>query len=178
MKTVLTILFALMLSESTMAQVPFKWDIIDSTSFSKNEIYSQTKMFIAETWKSSNNVIQNDDKDGGAILVKGISIQNRFFALNDHKWSFSYNVKFMFKENRYRIIIQDVHCVSAGTTGSPWPLLPTDEGYPEKNGLLKTSINRERYEDIMMSLREELQLIVDLYKVHMVNNQNKQETDW
>jgi hypothetical protein len=160
---------------SIFGQTTLKWDIIDTNNMSISEMYSHTKMFIAKTWVSSNSVIQNDDKDGGVIFIKGMNIQNRFFALNDHEWRFSYSVKFMFKENRYRVIIDDVYCVSAGTSGSPWPCLPINEGYPEKNGLLKTSISKERYNDIVSSLHTELNLIINLYRAHMMTHEVSQK---
>ncbi len=35
----------------------------------KTHLYSATKMFIAEFWKSAKDVIQNDDKEAGIILI-------------------------------------------------------------------------------------------------------------
>jgi hypothetical protein len=61
-------------------QANFKWEVTDSSKKSASEIYSETKMFIAKTWKSSNEVIQNDDKEAGIILVKAISLQKESFC--------------------------------------------------------------------------------------------------
>ena len=84
-----------------IGQTNFKWDKIDSIQKNQNELYSITKMYIGETWKSAQSVIQNDDKEGGSILVKGLSVQSLFFQMNDHRWTFSYTVKFLFKDNKY-----------------------------------------------------------------------------
>lgn len=55
----------------TFGQINFRWEKIDSVAKSKSQIYSDTKMFIAETWKSSKSVIQNDDKENGAVFIEG-----------------------------------------------------------------------------------------------------------
>ena len=60
------------------SQTNFQWEKIDSVNKSKAQIYSDTKMFIAEVWKSANSVIQNDDKESGLILVKGSTIKTCF----------------------------------------------------------------------------------------------------
>jgi len=59
------IVLSLCLSQIVFAQNDFKWETIDSTFNSKDQLYSLTKTFIAEKWKSANDVIQNDDKEGG-----------------------------------------------------------------------------------------------------------------
>ena len=68
---------------SAFSQTDFKWDKVDSVSKNKGQIYSDTKMFIAEFWKSAQNVIQNDDKEGGMILLKGVSVQSKFFQFTE-----------------------------------------------------------------------------------------------
>jgi hypothetical protein len=37
-------------------------------------------MYIAETWKSAQDVIQNDDKEGGADFSEGIKYSNTFLS--------------------------------------------------------------------------------------------------
>lgn len=73
MKKLISIAIVLMSILPLYSQENFKWDIVTEVpGLSKNELYSITKMFIAKTWKSANNVIQNDDKDAGQILVRVI----------------------------------------------------------------------------------------------------------
>ena len=62
---------------------------IDSVNKTKLQIYTDTKMFIAEYWKSAQNVIQNDDKDAGVILIKGSTTKFCTFMLNTHTFIFS-----------------------------------------------------------------------------------------
>jgi hypothetical protein len=151
----------------SFAQDNFKWDKIDSIAKNKNEIYSLTKMFIGETWKSAQDVIQNDDKEGGMILVKGLSIQSLYYQMNDHKWTFSYTVKFLFKDNKYRIVIEDVYCQAARCAQYEWPHMPVADTYPSEKGLKTTGVNEERYLEVMTTLKKELQSIADGYEKYL-----------
>ncbi len=177
-KLLLTKVFILM-SIFSFGQKDFKWDvIIDSLVSDKSQLYSKTKLFIAETWNSAQNVIQNDDKEAGIILIKGLSSQNLYYQLNDHKWTFNYTIKFLMKNNRCRIIIDDVYCSSAKTGQYEWPYMPVSDSYPQSKGYKITGVNEERYLTIMTSLKEELQGIVDSYSNAVKKPLIKNESDW
>jgi len=163
---------------ASFGQASFQWDVItDSLDDNQSQLYSKTKLFIGETWKSAQNVIQNDDKDAGIILVKGVIIQNLYYQMNDHRWTFSYSVKFLMKDNKCRIIIEDVYCSAARVTHYEWPHMPVSDVYPSSKGMKITGVNEKRYVQIMVSLRQELQSIIDSYidyvKKPLVNN-----SDW
>ena len=179
MKKVILTAISILFMTFSYAQANFKWVKIDSIAKNKNELYSLTKMYIGETWKSAQNVIQNDDKEGGAILVKGISVQSLYYQMDDHKWAFSYTVKFLFKDNKYRIVIEDVYCQSASTSYYELPHMPVADTYPTEKGLKITGVNEERYLEIMTSLKKELQSIADSYKNYLKNkNSNINNGDW
>jgi len=172
----------LMISASLMiafsyGQTNFKWEKVDSVAKSKDQIYTDSKMFIAEFWKSAQNVIQNDDKQGGLILVKGASIQSKIFQLVNHTWTFSYTIKFMMKENKYRIVIEDVYCSSARCAQNEWPYMPVADTYPSEKGLRITGVNEERYLEIMGSLKQELQSIADGYNTY-IKKLSSSNNDW
>lgn len=185
-RNLLLIFFTLIYAHyNCISQTNFKWDVkTDSLQDKQSQLYSKTKLFIAETWKSAKDVIQNDDANAGIILVKGISVKNLFYQLNDHKWTYSYKVKFMIKDNKCRIIIDDVACISAiaenknfGSYNNDWPLMPVADIYPSEKGLRLTGINEERYLKLMNSLKDELQLIVNLYLASMQKPYNE-ENEW
>jgi len=176
-KHLLLALFMIM-SILSFAQENFKWDtIIDSLDGNKDELYSKTKLFIAENWKSAQNVIQNEDKEAGIILIKGLSIQYMFFQLWDHKWNFSYSVKFLTKDNKCRIVIENVYCESARCSVHEWPHLPVADTYPTEKGLKTTGLSQERYIELMTLLKQDLQSIVDLYTIS-VKNPIIKNADW
>tara|TARA_R110000803_G_C11987103_1_gene321473 strand:+ start:3110 stop:3667 length:558 start_codon:yes stop_codon:yes gene_type:complete len=166
-KTLLTLVLVLF-GFISFGQTDFKWDVIvDSLESDKSELYSKSKLFIAEVYKSAQNVIQNDDKEAGIILVKGATLQTLYYQLNIHKWTFSYSIKFLVKDNKCRIIIEGVYCSDARVGIHDWPLMPVSNTYPESKGLRITGLNKKRYSLLMMKLKEELQLTVDLYAAYV-----------
>jgi len=160
----LLVLITIYLCPISFTQTTYQIVKIDSITKNKNEIYAITKMYIAETWKSSQDVIQNDDKDAGIILVKGLNIQHLVFQMNDHIWTFAYTVKFTFKDNKYRIVIDNIYNQSARCLTYEWPHLLISDTYP---GFKATAINEERYFIIMNALKTELQNIVYRYEKYL-----------
>ena len=175
MKTGLLTLFTVLYFSLSFAQTNFIWDEKDSILKNKNEIYSITKMFISEYWKSANDVIQNDDKEGGMILLKGLTSHSLVYQMNDHKWTYSYNVKFLFKDNKYRIVIENIQCHSARCGIYEWPLMPISETYPAEKGLASTGVNEVRYLELMGLLKTDMQQIVDAYKTYLKNSKSNDE---
>jgi len=166
----LIILFLITPLTLTFAQDNFKWDeVILVDSVTKDNLYSKTKIFIADTWVSSNDVIQLDDKEGGVIVLKCKNRQNMVFQLNDHIWYFNYTVKLYIKDNKVRITIDEVYCSYARCQSYDWPKMPVADAYPEKKGLVLTGLSKEKYNTLMLKLKSELQSVVDSYKTNMVN---------
>jgi hypothetical protein len=171
------LLLIIIFSPSIYGQTNFTWDKVDSISRNKNEIYSSTKMFISQTWNSAQDVIQNDDKDAGMILLKGLSSQSLYYQMNDHIWTFSYTVKFLMKDNKYRILIEDVYCKSARCQQYEWALMPVSDVYPSEKGLKLTGVSEQKYLEIMTKLKQDLQSIVDGYEKYLKTPKNT-NADW
>lgn len=146
-----------LISIQANAQNSYRWERIDSVSKTKSQIYSDTKMFIAETWKSSKDVVQNDDKENGIILVKGVISKFGGGVLNTGKFRYSYNVKFYIKEQKYRILIDNFVFDSADT---PNRKAQVAEKYP---GGWNCSLSKNQWTDLMISLKEDMQGIVNSY---------------
>ena len=175
LKTLLSVIALLSITLCT-AQTDFKWEKVDSIPKTKLQIYSETKMFIAEYWKSAQNVIQNDDKDAGMILVKGINVQSMFFQLNDHKWTYSYTVKFLMKDGKYKITIDNVACISAICGSYSWPKIEACDTC-EFPGYWKTSLSEKRYTELLTSLKSDLQSIFDNYQTS-IKKTTSSNSDW
>lgn len=141
-------------------------------------MYSKTKLFIGETWKSAQDVIQSDDKEGGVVLVKGLSIQNLFYQMNDHRWTYSYTIKFMIKDNKCRVIIDDVKCIGAKVGTYEWAHMPVADAYPATKGMKLTGVNEKRYLTLMSNLKAELQAVVDTYLDAMSKPLATEDSDW
>lgn len=138
-----------------------KWSKVDSVSKNKAQIYSDTKMFIADTWKSAQNVIQNDDKESGMILVKGMTKQTCGKGLSAYSFWYSYTVKFLMKDGKYKIVVDNVQ-FDVNSNPSMWSnkKLDIQDTYP---GVWKAGIYEGAWNDLMTSLKSEMKSIVDRY---------------
>ena len=169
------VLFLTILPLAALAQDNFEWDVRDSTEWSKDEIYSKAKQFIAETWNEPSKVIKNDDPESGLILLRGLHVEEMYYQMNEHRWTFSYQVKFQMRDNQWRLVIEDVKCETARAAQYDWPLLPMSMTYPEQ-GYRKTSLKEDRYLEIMGNVQATMQLIVDSYEEAL--NSQPVKDDW
>lgn len=143
----------------------FTWEVTDSVHKTKPQIYSDTKLFIAEMWKSAQSVIQLDDKEGGQILIKGIQTQQTMIVIADVEYIFSYTIKFLMKEGKYKMIIDNVQSTSVYYNKIyKWPVIGICDGCdkPDKQG-----ISKKKYNLIISNLKENLQNIVNSYELTM-----------
>lgn len=196
------------------AQTNFQWEKIDSVQKTKAQVYSDTKMFIAEKMGKNNgldnkaysktvvldavvgtntrqtydrstpdkiaqNVIMNDDKETGTIVVKDAFEQTLFYQLNSHIWIFSYNVTFYSKDidslnSKFKIAINNVYCSKAWCAAYEWPHIDCSDIYP---GWKQTSLNEKRYFQLMSALKTELQSIIDSY-VKYIKAPSASNSNW
>lgn len=133
----------------------FKWEITDLTLKTKSQIYGDTKEFIAETWKSAKDIIQNDDKDNGKILIKCICKVDYGIS-----YYFGYTVKFQMKDKKYRITLDNVYFDNS----IPDSYLINLEGF---TSIWKDHISKKKYDIIINDLNEQLNNIVILYQLKM-----------
>lgn len=97
--------------------------------------------------------------------------------MNDHRWTFAYSIKFMMKDTKCRIIIDNVYCDAARCGAYEWPHMPLSDNYPETKGLKTTGLNESRYLELMTKLKTELQMIVYLYSEY-VRKPLVEDSDW
>lgn len=139
----------------------FKWNKVDSVNKTKSEIYSDTKMYIAQTWKSAQNVIQNDDKESGNILVKGQIIKHIIvMGLQDYCYTYNYTVTFLMKENKFKITLDNVYCESAIFMTNPSAYISKIQPF---EGECTETFNKKKTNVMMSEVKSGLQNLVDDY---------------
>jgi len=79
--------------------------IVDST-ISLDEMYSNIKLFVAKNYKSSNDVIQLDDKLSGVLLIKGVYN----LSTGDTRVLIYHTMKLQFKSGKAKIEISNFTC--------------------------------------------------------------------
>ena len=166
MKKIILALIAITSSMIGFTQTNFKLEKIDSISKTKSQIYSDTKMFITEFWKSAQNVIQNDDKEAGMILLKGTTKQSVSYALSTLEFWYSYNIKFLMKDNKYKIIADEIKYQSGPS--SLWDkkaqyLVPLEK-FP---GYSTSGLPEKQWNKLISNLKNEIGLIVESYEKYI-----------
>jgi hypothetical protein len=114
----LTLILFIALSFGVKSQTSFVWDFADTTSRTKTQLYSDIKLFVASYWKSANNVIQNDDKEAGVILLKGSHTKTVRFMMVDYVYTYGYMITFKMKDNKFKIVLDNVGCADAYCTAT------------------------------------------------------------
>jgi len=174
-KTILTA-FAFLVTTFTFCQTNFEWQIKDSVKNTQAEIYSKTKLFIGTTWKSAKDVIQNDDKEGGVILVKGLSKPGVFTQLGaTYSYTYSYDVTFKMKDNKYFFELKNVKCFS--TTGSSFDNKLLIEPHDQENCPYSKNKFGLKCNQLMTDLKIELQSIADSY-IKTMSSVSTENGDW
>ena len=176
MKKIMIVLVGVLIGFATVsfAQTGFKFEKTDSVSKTKSQLYSDTKMFIAETWKSAHNVIQNDDKEAGMILVKGLTSITCGRGLTIYTFTYSYNVKFLMKNSKYKIIAENIQYLHGPTPAWDGKQLNPQDEFP---GMWKAGIGEKPYTELMTSLKTEMQSIVDSYQKN-IKTQSLANSGW
>ena len=120
MKNILILIITLFISNSIMAQdkllgiLPLKegkvtyTDVVQLQGVTKEEMYNRVKHWFIDTYNSSNDVIQFDDKEHGEIIGKGCfrTVWNlRFYTSQSmNVWK---TIKIQFKNDSFRYEITD-----------------------------------------------------------------------
>lgn len=95
----------------TKQSMPDITQIIEVPNKSKDQIFEDSKIWIAQSFKSANNVIQYADKDTGSIIGKG-NIQYPCDGLIDcgafGNDKVNFTIKIDTKDNKARVTINDV----------------------------------------------------------------------
>ena len=175
MKTILLSILLFFLLFPAFGQKPFAFEKTDSLKKSKTEIYSLTKMFITDYWKSANNVIQNDDKETGVIQVKGlISLSYSVGMGLKCQYEYDYAVTFRQKDNKYKIEVYNVICISAFQTGLgsqiEVPLIQPFEVEPGKTQSFGKGLSKKKAIVMMDDLKVQLNNIIASYSGYLIKH--------
>lgn len=82
-------------------------DVVTVDSVRKDELYARTKLWFADAFKSSKDVIQLDDRENGIVLGKG-AIQRREGGLSNVVKTWRFTVKIQIKDGKYKANIYNI----------------------------------------------------------------------
>jgi hypothetical protein len=175
MKRIIVALIAIFGIINVIAQSNFSIIKSDSVQMTKDQIYDNTKRFITEFW-NSDDAIKTDDKETGLILVKGLiyeTIQYNF----EHKYIYSYNARFLMKDKKYKIVIENIECISANCEiNVNCTYIDFCDGceFPQNS---ETFLNRRTWTLLMRSIKNDLINIAEKYQLYL-NNSSPSDKNW
>ena len=155
----------LMLSINSFSQNFNNYTITDSINKSKDQLYNETKIFIHNTWKSGKDVIQLDDKENGYILVKGVVGVPFSYNVYSTDVYYTYTIKFNVKNNKFRIILEDVNYKYASYpfNSASWTYYFTKLLNSKYESLFKSGMSENKYDKFKSDLIYSLNLIGKSY---------------
>ncbi len=83
-------------------------DIITVDSTTKDQLYTRTKMYLTNLYKSANDVIQMDDKEGGVIIAKGLFKVNASNGLTSSDMPVLHTFRIYIKDGKIKYEVTDL----------------------------------------------------------------------
>jgi len=151
----LLILFMVFINLSVFSQVQEEYTNTYEDDTSKQSLlYSKSKMYVVDIFKSANNVIQNDDPIYGSIVCKGVVETMGYY--------FSFTLKIRVKDGASKITVTDIFNSSA-------PYKYSKLNMSKYEGIWKNNITKNQYVNIMGSVHRQLDRIIDDYDNFMMS---------
>jgi Domain of unknown function (DUF4468) with TBP-like fold len=94
--------------------------VIDVPGRAKDQIYSSTKIWIAETFNSAKAVIEDDDKEAGRVIGNGL-IQypcSGISCLGKEDWKIGFTMRVDVKDQKFRITFSNIKLSFPASRGS------------------------------------------------------------
>jgi len=136
MKKLFTLSIALFIAIMAIAREPLTYSkVIQADSLDKTSIYVALRAWFSETYKSSNAVIQMDDKDAGVIIGKATTKYSYGgLVYRCYEGYVNYTVKVQIRDGRYKAEVSNInHEVLPGNSkGCILGLITTAEKHSEK----------------------------------------------
>lgn len=160
---VLCTIFILSISLSLFSQKSF--ERIDSIPKTKEQIFSDTKLFIIENWETL-NVIQNEDRETGLISILTTIVIN-------HCYEYSFTINFQMKASKYRLVISNIHPEKRICNGTSQYSPIVCEGC-EFPGSFKAAMYEKEWVKVQQEFPIEMNKILTAYDAYL----RKESTDW
>lgn len=139
---------------------------------STNQLFLDTKIFVAENWKMAKEVIDVEDKNGTFMLVKSLTDSENKCG----KFRFEYCIKFYFKDGAVRVQIDNVRCKALENETFKSPIL-LDSEYP----FMLDGLGIECFEDEILNaivyFQNDSKAFISKY-LKQISSQSIQSMDW
>lgn len=170
-------LFILFLIPTILFAQEYKFEKTDTIDLSNDELYSRTKIFIADFWNNANFVTQNDSKENIQVVGKHSEIRKVGMGLSNI-YEYKYTVRFRMKDNKYRIEIYDIICTGAYQEGlgsrHDIPLIQPYFGETnQKTSSMGKGLSKKKANEMMNDLTAFFEKIIVIHE-----NALKEQDEW
>lgn len=141
-------------------ETPPIMSVIDMPGYSKDQIYTATKIWIAENFRSAKAVIENDDKEAGRVIGNS-SIKypcSGFSCVGKHDWTLYFTMRVDMKAQKMKITFTNL--------GISWPSTRSVLG---ADNIRVSDSDMEDVRPALLKLGEELRVAI---------TKEKTKADW
>jgi len=137
--------------------------IIEVPGVSKNDIYDQTKIFIAENFRSAKDVIEYENKEGGTVIGNGsikYPAEAGLAAVALANWRANFTIRVDIKDGKFRCTFSNIKIA--------WPA-----SYDRTIGARPAGERPIGHEEESVNVRKELLKIPDAIAFHLKHKRTK-----
>lgn len=174
---------------NSMPKVDGKYEYIEvvrlDTTYKKDMLYRNSKLFFADAFKSARDVLQYDDREEGKVIGKGnLSIegeQNILLSYVTEQWTVNFSLEIFSKDGKYRYRIYDFNIdnrrVTSGgnSTDNVYnTTLSIDEAYKETQKGVSKKMNRKMFAELIGRVNSTITEI----KAYMAKKESASNSDF
>jgi hypothetical protein len=107
--------------------------IVEVTGYSKDQIYSFSKIWVAENFKSAKAVIEYDNKEEGVIIGNGVipyPCSGGLSCMGTADWKVPFTMRIDIKDQKFRLTFSNIRLVWPDAPGRP-----AYDGPPNQRGM-------------------------------------------
>lgn len=174
-------LLFLLIPSLLFSQKPIEYtEVVTVSAATKDQLYLAARKWVAENFRSSNDVVQMNDKEAGEIVGKGnFKYIPKIYTYSDAvKGRIEFDFQISVKEGRYRYSFHDFYHKNAQPQNVNWNLgLLTDANEPPetfKVSLVGKGWKKKTWDNVINATDLEMQLAIASLKKAM---EKSPETD-
>jgi hypothetical protein len=147
---------------------------LDST-YTKDQLYSIIREWTSKSFKSSQDVIQMDDKENGKLIIKALfPTYYKLLGMNAWQGDIYFTFSIYIKDGRYKYEVTNFNHVGGTRRGETFPTLGSCESLINGTGIMAS-----RQEKIVNQIPENiLPLINSLKSVILQSKAGQLNNDW
>ena len=150
---------------------------LDST-YKKDMLYKNSKLFFTNAFKSAKDVIQYDDREEGKVIVKGnFSVEGSqsgillpFFI---EEWKIDFSLEIFSKDGKYRYRLYDFNILRIADNSVIFPI-NIDDAYKET----QTGITKKLDKKLFVEMLDKINGTISSIKSYMSKKSNISSSDF